>query len=155
MIGARREQMPIRGARVLIADCFLDTTVLLYAAQGRKAAPKKFGAARQIVLEEDYSTSGQVLAEFYSAVTKKGAATLSPEKAAQWVQTLAKKPCQLVDADLVEAGIEQSREHQIDYWDGAIVAAAQRLGAKTLYSEDFEHGQTFGSVTAINPFIDI
>ncbi|PAQ06083.1 hypothetical protein [Mesorhizobium temperatum] len=35
---------------------------------------------------------------------------------------------------------------------GAIIAAAERLGVKTLYTEDLNHGQTYGSVVAINPF---
>ncbi|WP_245475942.1 hypothetical protein [Mesorhizobium sp. M7A.F.Ca.US.006.01.1.1] len=35
---------------------------------------------------------------------------------------------------------------------GAIIAAAERLGVKTLYTEDLNHGQAYGSVVAINPF---
>ncbi|MER9236560.1 hypothetical protein NKI56_31860 [Mesorhizobium sp. M0622] len=38
-------------------------------------------------------------------------------------------------------------------WDGAIIAAAaERLGVKTLNTEDLNHGQAYGSVVAINPF---
>ncbi len=35
---------------------------------------------------------------------------------------------------------------------GAIIAAAERLGVKTLYTEDLNHGQAYGSVVAVNPF---
>lgn len=45
-----------------------------------------------------------------------------------------------------------SERFQLSYWDGAIVAAAQELGAETLYTEDLNHGQVYGSVRAINPF---
>ncbi|TIP29869.1 MAG: PIN domain-containing protein [Mesorhizobium sp.] len=35
---------------------------------------------------------------------------------------------------------------------GAIIAAAERLGVKALYTEDLNHGQAYGSVVAVNPF---
>jgi predicted nucleic acid-binding protein len=41
---------------------------------------------------------------------------------------------------------------QISYWDAAIVAAAKRLGATTLYSEDLADGQVFEGVQVVNPF---
>ncbi len=137
------------------ADVFLDTTILLYAALGREESPEKFTASRRIVLEEDYSTSGQVLAEFFTNVIRKGARPLSREEALKWVTIIGQKPCQPVDAKIVKSGIEISTRYQISYWDGAIIAAAERLGAKTLYTEDLNHQQTYGSVTAINPFIEI
>ncbi len=41
---------------------------------------------------------------------------------------------------------------QIQYWDAAILVAAMRLGARVLYTEDLNHGQTYGSVRVENPF---
>lgn len=35
---------------------------------------------------------------------------------------------------------------------GAIIAAAERLGVRTLYTKDLNHGQAYGAVVAINPF---
>ena len=131
---------------------FLDTNILVYGAQGRSSAPHKFAAARRIVLEEDYGTSAQVLAEFYVTVTRNGAPPLTPEVAMRWVRSLSKKPCQPVDETIVRAGIQLSQRHQISYWDGAVIAAATRLGATTLYSEDLNHGQMYGSVRVVNPF---
>ncbi len=136
------------------AEVFLDTNILLYAALGREESPEKFVSARRIVLEEDYSTSGQVLAEFFTNVIRKGARPLSRDEALKWVTVISRKPCQPVDANIVKSGIEMSVRYKISYWDGAIVAAAERLGATTLYTEDFNHEQTYGSVTAINPFIE-
>ena len=135
------------------ADVFLDTNILMYAAQGRAAEPRKYEIARRIVIEENYATSGQVLAEFYYNVIKKGARPLTPEKAAEWVQTIAKKPCQPVDSQVVSAGIKMSQRYEISYWDGAILAAAERLGAKIMYTEDLNNGQLYGSVRVINPFV--
>ena len=51
--------------------------------------------------------------------------------------------------------IEIARRYQISYWDAAIIAAAGELGATILYTEDLNHGQAYGTVTAINPFLDL
>lgn len=42
--------------------------------------------------------------------------------------------------------------YQISYWDGAIIAAAEALGAPIVYSEDMSNGQSYGSVKVVNPF---
>lgn len=136
------------------ADVFLDTNVLLYAALGRVHAQHRFGRAREIVLAEDYCTSGQVLAEFYVNAQKNGDPPLSPEKAQEWVRVIARKPCQPVDARVVQAGIDNAQHYRISYWDGAILAAAERLGASILYTEYLDHNQLYGSVRVINPFLE-
>lgn len=137
----------------MTADVLLDTNILLYAAQNAAIAPEKKALARQIVLEEDYSTSAQVLAEFYVNAIRKGPSPLSPEQAQRWIDALKLKPCQPVDAGIVARGVELSRTHRISYWDAAIIAAAEKLGCKRVYSEDLAHGQTYGSVAVINPFL--
>lgn len=37
-------------------------------------------------------------------------------------------------------------------WDAAILAAAEALGAATVYSEDLNGGRRYGSVRVVNPF---
>ena len=94
-----------------------------------------------------------MLAEFYTVAIRKGARPLTPEVATRWVRTLAKKPCQPIDTAVVRAAIDLSQRYRISYWDGAIIAAAERLGARVVYSEDLNHGQTYGSVRVENPFL--
>ena len=77
---------------------------------------------------------------------------LSHDEAIQVVRKLALLPCVPVDSELVERGAEISRRHRISYWDGAILAAAERLGAQTVFSEDLSHGQRYGKIQVINPF---
>lgn len=139
----------------MIADTevFLDTNILLYAALGRAHSGDRLDRAREIVLTEDYCTSGQVLAEFYHNAIKKGPTPLSPDKAREWVRIIALKPCQPVTPEVVIAGIDNARRYQLSYWDGAIIAAAEKIGAKIVYSEDLNHGQTYGSVRVENPFL--
>lgn len=135
------------------ADVFLDTNILIYAASGRMDEPEKHACAQEL-LAHKFGTSAQVLAEFYANVVKKGTTPLSDDTASQWVNLLAKKPFQPVDANIVKDGISNSKAFGISYWDGAIIAAASRLGCSTLYTEDLNHGQTYGSVRACNPFIE-
>jgi len=152
-IGGRVEPKPILGTLALTGEVFLDTNVLLYAALGMDDSPEKWMIARQILLEGKFATSGQVLAEFYSNAIRKGRRPLSKPEALNWVRQLAQKPCQAIDSQLVEQAIGFSERYQISYWDGAIIAAAERLGARLLYTEDLNHNQAYGTVTARNPFL--
>lgn len=128
--------------------------MLVYAATGRLDAPTKYAAARGL-LTARFGTSAQVLAEFYAVSVRKVAEPLDAAKAEEWLRLLARKPCEPVTPELVLEGVRFSRRYKISYWDGAIIAAAERLGAKTLYSEDLSHGATYGSVSVINPFLDL
>lgn len=101
--------------------------------------------------EVDFGLSGQVLAEFYAVVT--GTRHSMPAEEAQgWLNVLSEQPLIPVDYDLVQAGVQMSLRYRISYWDGAILAAAERIGASVLYTEDLSHGQAYGSVRAVNPF---
>jgi len=68
--------------------------------------------------------------------------------ARQW----AAFPCQAIDHQLVRIAVEQSERYGISYWDAAILAAAEALGAHTVYSEDLSAGQRYGRVRVIDPF---
>jgi predicted nucleic acid-binding protein len=134
------------------AECFLDTNVLVYAAAGRGAEEGKRELALQLVENEDIGTSAQVLQEFFVAVTRKIEIPLAAEKALEWIEQFESFPCVALDTSLVKIAALTSERFHISYWDGAIVAAAEALGAKTLYTEDLNHGQEYGTVRAVNPF---
>ena len=42
----------------------------------------------------------------------------------------------------------------IAYYDAAPLAAAERLRCPVFYSADLDHGQAYGDVRVINPFVD-
>lgn len=136
----------------MIPDCFLDTNVLFYAAMGRHSEPAKYERALYIMEETHFALSGQVLAEFYTTVTRKTARPLTRAEALSWIQRLRDRPCVALDHELVVAGIAVADRCGINYWDGAIIAAADRLGAPIVYSEDLSHGQSYGSVRVEYPF---
>jgi predicted nucleic acid-binding protein len=70
----------------------------------------------------------------------------------EWIEWWAAFPCQPTDRQLVCNAIERSERYRISYWDAAIVAAAEALGAEIIYSEDLSDGQQYGLVRVINPF---
>lgn len=134
------------------AESFVDTNVLVYAAAGRGSEESKRERALELIDHQDVGVSAQVLQEFYVTVTRKIEIPMTPEKALEWVEQLASFPCVAVDASLVKIAVEVSERFRISYWDGAIVSAAELLGAETLYTEDLNDGQVYGRVRAVNPF---
>jgi predicted nucleic acid-binding protein len=105
-----------------------------------------------LISSEDFGVSAQVLQEFYVTVVHKIAVRLPPAEALEWIEQLEAFPCLPVDSSLVKVAAELSQRHRISYWDGAILAAAEALGAAVVYSEDLSSGQRYGSVQVLNPF---
>ena len=133
-------------------DCFLDTNVLVYAAAGRGRDEAKRRRAVEIVETEEFGLSAQVLQEFFVTVTSKIPAPLPVDGALEWIEQLEIFPCAVIDTPLVKVAAEVSHRYGISYWDAAIVAAAETLGAKWLYTEELNDGQQYGSTTVCDPF---
>jgi len=133
---------------------FLDTNVLLYAALGRETEEAKRTIAADLIGRSAFGISTQVLQEFYTAAIKqRSGRALTPIEARQWVTEFHRQPCAIVDKGLIQVAIEISWRYRINYWDGAILAAAERLRAEIVYSEDLNHGQSYGSIRVVNPFL--
>jgi predicted nucleic acid-binding protein len=132
--------------------CFLDTNILIYAALRDPSDHRKFQIARGILASENFCLSAQVLAEFYVNTAIKPKVPISAWEADRWVSLLCSFPVLPLDGTLVEAGIALARRYRIHYYDAAILAAAERLGAPILYTEDLNDGQQYGSVLVENPF---
>lgn len=133
-------------------EAFLDTNVLIYAVSSAAEEAEKKERAIELIEREDFGLSAQVLQEFFVNVTRKIADPLSPDAAVELMEQLRQFPMVVTDYPLVVAGAEMALRYGISYWDGAIVAAAEVLGASVLYSEDLGDGQVYGSVRVVNPF---
>lgn len=139
----------------MTASVFFDTNVLVYAAAGTGRDERKRKRALELVGSANFGTSAQVLQEFYVTVVKRAARPLSPAQALEWIEQWAAFPCQAIDHQLVRIAIEISKRYAISYWDAAILAAAEALGAEMVYSEDLNDGQHYGQVRVVNPFLDL
>jgi predicted nucleic acid-binding protein len=136
----------------MTAKAFFDTNVLVYAAIGNGQGDRKRKRALALIDSEDFGTSAQVLQEFFVTVVKKASRPLSAAEALDWIEQWTAFPCQAIDQHLVRVAVEYSERYRISYWDAAILAAAEALGAHTVYSEDLSDGQQYGRVSVVNPF---
>ena len=135
---------------------FVDTNVLVYAYD--RAAGAKRDLARDL-LEALWNEgrgvlSTQVLQEFYVNIRRKTRPPVSQEVARAVVADyLVWDPIVNDGATVLEA-IDVGHRYQLSLWDALIVVAARKGDASVLYSEDLNHGQAFGSVRVLNPFLE-
>ena len=134
------------------AKVFFDTNVLVYAAVGTGKNESKRKRALDLIQSEDFGTSAQVLQEFFVTVVRKASRPLSAAQALEWIEQWAAFPCQPIDRELVQIAAWISERFTISYWDAAILAAAEALGSRIVYSEDLNDGQRYGELRVINPF---
>lgn len=133
-------------------EAFFGTNVLVYAAVGKGEEEHKRKRALELIESENFGTSAQVFQEFFLVVVKKAARPLPATEALEWIEQWVEFPCQPIDHQLIRIAIEVSQRYLISYWDATILAAAEALGARTVYSEDLNNGQSYGQVKVVNPF---
>lgn len=137
----------------MTADCVLDTNVLIYAIDTDPEGALKKRIAMVLLETTDFGLSTRILQEFYVTATRKIRIPLIPAAAMAFIERFRAFPLVSTDFGLITEGIRNSVKFQVSYWDGAIIAAAERLQAKTLYTEDLSHDQHYGDVNVINPFV--
>ena len=134
---------------------FLDTNILVYAHDSAENRKKEI--ARQLIRElfkEGFGAiSTQVLQEFYVAVTGKIQKPLGISAAQKAIEKYGEFYTVHVDEPLIQRAINLHRREEVSFWDALVIAAAGRVDCRTLYSEDLNHGQKYGSVEVVNPFL--
>jgi predicted nucleic acid-binding protein len=111
--------------------------------------------AIELIEAENFGTSAQIMQEFYANATRKPDFGMTAAAALAWIEGLEELPCWSTDFALVKNAIVLSSRYRISYWDSAVLAAAEALGAAILYTEDLSDGQTYGAVQVRNPFLDL
>ena len=134
------------------ARILLDTNVLVYVYD--TSAPLKRSLARSTLgaLAEAGAgaVSTQVLSEFFSVTTR---LTLNPQEALVELQHQVQVWTVLqVTTEVILAAARAVRDHQLNFWDAQLWAAAKVHGLGTIFSEDFNSGSTLGGVRFVNPF---
>jgi len=134
--------------------CFVDTNILVYAIASDD--PRRSPVAQQLLsklmAERSLRTSTQVVQELYVTLTRKGKSLLTPETALRYIDQIAAWPVAITDFRAVRRAIELSIQSKLSFWDALIVVAAEGSGAKTLYTEDLQAGQSLLGVLIVNPF---
>ena len=133
---------------------FCDTNVLVYAYNPDEGL--KHESAAEVVNRLWDSGEGalsiQVLQEFFVMTTRKQQIPVAPEVARRNIEILTTwRLFAPAAADVLEA-IDASVRWQISFWDAMLVTAAQKVGARVLWSEDLNAGQRFDGLEVRNPF---
>jgi len=132
---------------------FLDTNVLVYAYQTSDLRKQRI--ARQLVsraVAGELTISTQVLAEFAATLLHKVQPPLSMEEVAIALDGLGPIPLIVPDGDIVRRAVEARGAYGIHFYDGMIVAAAERAGCEKILSEDLNSQQKYFGVVVANPF---
>jgi predicted nucleic acid-binding protein len=132
---------------------FLDTNVLVYAYQLSDLRKQK--VAQDFVKKAvagKFVISSQVLSEFAATLLHKFSQPATAEELLAILDRLT--PIKLItpDGDLIRRAVEVRLSYGLHFYDGMIIAAAERAGCARIWSEDFNAGQKYFGVTVANPF---
>ncbi len=136
---------------------FLDTNVVVYAYDER--SPQKQEVARRLLkggvsggVSGKIVISTQVLAEFVATMLHKVSPPATADAVMRGLEALDAIRLIVPDGELVRRAVEAHAAYGIHFYDGMIVAAAERAGCKRILSEDFSAGQEYFGVMVSNPF---
>jgi predicted nucleic acid-binding protein len=137
----------------MIVPEFLDSNVLIYAYDINDPVKQKI--AQDLVLRAlagGIVMSTQVLAEFAATLLHKLSPPVPPGNVIAALDALG--PIKLVppDGDIVRRAVEARAAYGLHFYDGMIVAAAERAGCERIWSEDFNPGQKYFGIEVVNPF---
>jgi predicted nucleic acid-binding protein len=136
-------------------EAFVDTNLLVYA-HDRHAGMKAIRAQELLARlwkERRGVLSTQVLQEFCVNVRRKFQQPLTNEEVREAVLAYKSWPLVVNTANSVLRALELEQRYQVSFWDAMIVQAAESAGCEVLYSEDLSHGQEYGGVLVVNPFL--
>lgn len=132
---------------------FFDTNIFLYAGSAIPQDRSKRDIARKLIVTTEFVISSQVLQEYISNALGKKALGLGEEQITALVNGLSDEQILPVTRQLILHGLEIRRRFKVSHWDSTIIAAALELGCEVLYTEDLSHGQNYGSLRVVNPFL--
>ena len=130
------------------AKHFFDTNILIYAF----ASNDPRSARAESLIAEGGAIGVQVLSEFTNVTRRKLRWQWEQIDASLAVIEELFGPVAPLTQAIHSGALALARERELSFYDALIVAAAQDADCKLLFSEDLQHGQTFGKLTVENPF---
>jgi predicted nucleic acid-binding protein len=132
------------------ADCFFDTSVLLYLLSGDVS---KADRVEQLLAERG-TISVQVLNEFAVVALRKVKLPLSDVRE---ILGTIRAVCNVEPVTLAthDRGLAINERYGFSLYDSVLVAAALIANTRVLYCEDLQHGQLIdGKLRVVNPFLE-
>ena len=137
----------------MIADEFLDTNIVLYAFDDSE--PRKQSIAQGLLrkaVRTECVISVQVLSEICNTILRKLTVSHSIDLLREILDQLEPVPTVCPDERTVRRAVDCRERYGIHFYDGMIIAAAEKAGCKKIWSEDLSTGQEYFGVRVENPF---
>lgn len=133
---------------------FVDTNVLIYAHDPRSGAKHEMAKylVERLWRERAGVLSTQVLQEVYVNLRKVATKAISHGELQRLLADYLTWHVVVNDGESILEAVELEDRYRLSFWDALIVQAANVSGAEYLYTEHLNHGQSYGSVVAVNPF---
>lgn len=134
---------------------FIDTNILLYAYDLDAGLKREVAAniIRRVWANGSGTLSTQVLQEFYVNVTMKIAKPISRAEARAIIGRYLVWKVEINTLESILRASEIQERYRLSFWDALIIAAAAKVGAGILYTEDLNSSQMIEGIQVINPFL--
>jgi predicted nucleic acid-binding protein len=135
---------------------FLDTNIFVYSLdQSAPAkAEKAAGLIRRALSTQKGVISYQVLQEFFNVALRRFTHPMQASDAEQYLRIVFQPllTVQSSQALYVEA-LHIHTQNGLSWYDSLIVCSAIQARCDLLFTEDLQHGQRFGTLQVLNPFL--
>ena len=133
---------------------FVDSNIFVYAYD--PSDPRKQQVAREVLVRgsggNGIIASTQVFSEFASVLLHRMRPPASPANVTAALRSLGHIRMVGIDRSVILRAVEAHERYGLHFWDGMIVAAADRGGCSQIWSEDLNSGQNYFGVKVQNPF---
>ncbi len=137
----------------VMKSAFIDTNILVYAANSAARDGRKKQIAREIILLPRLHLSVQVLNEFIAVSRNPNKLNFARDQEAMWMREWFELKINALTFSTFQMALELHMAYQLSHWDSLIIASARESSCQIVYSEDMNHGQNYDGVTVINPFM--
>ena len=126
---------------------FLDSNVLVYAHDDTDLRKKEI--AQDL---GEFVVSTQSLVEFATTLLHKFSPPFRPKDVLAILDSVSPIKLVVPDSGVVRRAVEAREAYGLNFYDGMIVAAAERGGCARIWSEDLNDGQKYFGIRVTNPF---
>jgi predicted nucleic acid-binding protein len=135
---------------------FLDTNIFVYSATDDDPAKARIATEliRKAIATHKGAVSYQVVQEFFNLALKRFERRMNFEDRQEYLARVF-RPLLKIHSSLAlyEEALRLHTANKLQWYDALTVGAARESGCAILYSEDLQHGQKFGTLKIVNPFL--
>jgi predicted nucleic acid-binding protein len=135
---------------------FLDTNIFVYSVTNDD--PVKAHTATELLRKALATHRGvvsyQVVQEFFNLALKRFEVRMNHVDRDEYLEHVFRPMLKVHSSmSLYSEALRLHSLNKISWYDSLIICAAREAECGILYSEDLQHGQRFGSLRVVNPFL--